>query len=84
LQAVDCQGEFVRAIGMSGDEAREVAAFGWFGAERAECWIEDALRVVAAETEGFDGFIGGAAAGTAEAAPGGGGQVAVKAGGVWG
>ena len=73
LQAVDRQDEFVRAVGMGGDEAGEVAALGWFGARCAKGWIEDPLRVVAAEAERLDGLVGRGAAGAAEAAPGGGG-----------
>ncbi len=69
LQAVDRQDEFVGAVGAGGDEAGQVATFGWFGAECAQCRIEDALRVVAAEAERLDGLVGRGTAGAAETAP---------------
>ena len=68
LQAVDREDEFVRAVGLGGDEAREVAAFGRLGAWCAEGRIQDPLRVVAAEAEGLDGVVRHGAAGAAEAA----------------
>ena len=62
---------------LGGDEAREVATFGRFGARCAQGRIEDPLRVVAAEAEGLDGLVRRGAAGAAEAATCGGGQAAV-------
>ena len=68
LQAVDRKDEFMRAVGLGGDEAGEVAAFGRLGAWCAEGRIQDPLRVVAAEAEGLDGVVRHGAAGATEAA----------------
>ncbi len=72
--------EFVRAVGVGGDEARQVAAFRWLRARRTQGRIEDPLRVVATEAESLDGLVCSGAAGAAEAMPGGGGLAAMDAG----
>ena len=81
LQAVDRQGQFVRAVGTGGDVAGEVGAFGRLGARGAQRGVEQALAVVLAEAEALDDLIGRRTAGAAEAAAGGGGQAAMGADG---
>ncbi len=71
------------AVGLRGDEAGEVAARVGVRTRRAEGGIEDPLRVVATEPESLDRVVRRGAARAAEAAIGGGGETAVKAGG-WG